>query len=77
MASASTIMMATSSVPSALVTIRPATAMSNTAFSSWEYLGKQTHWPSISAMRTPPMGPLKGAPESVVDAEAALIAKVL
>ena len=39
--SASTIMMATSSVPSALVTIRPATAMSNTAFSNWSTWGSR------------------------------------
>ncbi|COX06145.1 Uncharacterised protein [Mycobacterium tuberculosis] len=69
MASASTIMMATS--PS---TIRPATTMSNTARSIWSTVGKPTQVPSMSATRTPPMGPENGRPPSWVDADAALIA---
>ena len=40
-ASASTIMIATSP----LSVTRPATTMSNTAFSSWLCDGKATHWP--------------------------------
>jgi hypothetical protein len=32
-----------------------------------EWLGKATHWPSISATRTPPIGPLNGRPEIWVD----------
>ncbi len=69
-ASASTIMIATS--PSSRV--RPATTMSKTASSSSVCVGKATHWPRISATRTPPIGPEKGRPASCVDAEAALIA---
>ena len=73
-ASASTIMIATAVLPSAAVTTRPATTMSNTARSSSECRGKPTHWPSISATRTPPIGPEKGRPEIWVDSEAPLIA---
>ena len=69
-ASASTIMIATS--PSA--TTRPATTMSNTAVSSCSTVGNATHWPLISATRTPPTGPENGSPAIWVDAEAALIA---
>ena len=81
-ASASTIMIATSEPPSLVLTTRPATAMSNTAFSSWECLGNAIHWwePfswAMSAMRTPPTGPWKGSPDRVVDMDAALIATVL
>ena len=54
--------------------IRPATTMSNTARSSSLCRGKATHWPSTSATRTPPIGPLNGRPDSFVDIEAALIA---
>ena len=68
--SASTIAMATS--PAAV--IRPATTMSNVAFSSWSTSGNPTQRPSISATRTPPIGPLNGRPASWVDSEAALIA---
>ena len=67
--SASTIMIATSSPA-----MRPATTMSNTAFSSWLCVGKPTHWPSIRATRVAPTGPVNGRPEICVDAEAALIA---
>ena len=70
MASASTIMIATSPVS----VTRPATTMSKTASSSWLWLGKATHWPSMRATRTPPTGPENGRPESWVDIEAALIA---
>ena len=69
-ASASTIMMATSPVS----VTRPATTMSKTASSSWECVGNATHWPSMSATRTPPTGPENGRPESWVDSDAALIA---
>ena len=69
-ASASTIMIATS--PSGRR--RPATTMSKTADSSCEWLGKATHWPSMSATRTPPTGPENGRTESWVDSDAALIA---
>ena len=69
-ASASTIMIATSSA----VALRPATTMSNTALSSCSTVGNATHWPSISATRTPPTGPENGMPEIWVDADAALIA---
>ncbi len=69
-ASASTIMIATS--PESVT--RPATTMSNTAFSSWLWLGNATHWPSMSATRTPPTGPENGRPESCVEIDAALIA---
>ncbi len=72
--SASTIMMATSSEPSEFLTVRPATTMSKTERSASEKFGKATHWPSMSATRTPPIGPEKGRPEICVDAEAALIA---
>ena len=68
-ASASTIMMATSSA-----VLRPATTMSNTAFSSCSTVGNATQVPSISATRTPPTGPENGIPEICVDADAALIA---
>ncbi len=69
-ASASTIMIATS--PSG--SVRPATTMSKTASSSSLWVGKATHWPLISATRTPPIGPENGRPASWVDAEAALMA---
>ena len=69
-ASASTIMMATSPVS----VTRPATTMSKTASSSWLWVGKATHWPSMRATRTPPTGPENGRPESWVDSDAALIA---
>ncbi len=69
-ASASTIMIATS--PSGRV--RPATTMSKTADSSSLWVGKATHWPLISATRTPPIGPENGRPASWVEAEAALMA---
>ena len=68
--SASTIMIATS--PSS--STRPATTMSKVASSSCEWVGKPTHWPLISATRTPPIGPENGSPASWVDSEAALIA---
>ena len=48
--------------------------MLNTAFSISECRGNATHWSSISATRTPPIGPEKGKPESWVDIEEALIA---
>ncbi len=48
--------------------------MSNTAPSSCSTVGNATHWPSISATRTPPTGPENGRPEIWVDADAALIA---
>ena len=69
-ASASTIMIATSPVS----VTRPATTMSKTASSSWPWVGNATHWPSMSATRTPPTGPENGRPESWVDSDAALIA---
>ena len=47
-ASASTIMIATSPVS----VTRPATTMSKTAFSSWLWVGNATQWPSIRATRT-------------------------
>jgi hypothetical protein len=75
-ASASTIMIAMSSAPSSVTTLRPATAMSNTACSSCDCFGNATHWPSIRAMRTPPIGPENGRPPICVDALAALIASV-
>ena len=69
-ASASTIMIATSSSGRT----RPATTMSNVArVSSW-WVGKATHWPSMCATRVAPTGPLKGSPASWVLALAALIA---
>ncbi|SKW16291.1 Uncharacterised protein [Mycobacteroides abscessus subsp. massiliense] len=68
-ASASTIMIATSSA-----VLRPATTMSNTAVSSCSIVGNATHWPSIRATRTPPTGPVKGSPAICVDADAALMA---
>ena len=68
--SASTIMMATS--PSS--STRPATTMSKVACASCSWAGKATHWPLISATRTPPMGPENGRPASWVDMDAALIA---
>ena len=52
-ASASTIMIATSSPA-----IRPATTMSKTAFSSWVWVGNATHWPSIE--RDPDAGDRAG-----------------
>ena len=69
MASASTIMIATSSP-----TTRPATTMSKTAVSSCSWVGKATHWSSMSATRVAPIGPLNGSPASWVDADAALMA---
>ena len=48
--------------------------MSKVASSSCGWVGKPTHWPLISATRTPPIGPEKGRPDSCVDSEAALIA---
>ena len=48
--------------------------MSKTASSSSVWVGKATHWPSIRATRTPPIGPENGRPASCVDSEAALIA---
>ena len=68
--SASTIMIATS--PSS--STRPATTMSKVASSSSLCVGKATHWPLISATRTPPIGPENGSPASWVDIDAALIA---
>ncbi len=55
-------------------TMRPATTMLKTARSRSEYFGNATHWPSISATRTPATGPENGRPEICVDADAALIA---
>ncbi len=69
-ASASTIMIATSPSGSA----RPATTMSNVARASSSCVGKATHWPSTCATRVAPTGPEYGRPESFVDIEAALIA---
>ena len=69
-ASASTIMIATSPRSST----RPATTMSNVARSSSAWVGNATHWPSMSATRVAPIGPLNGRPEICVDADAALIA---
>jgi len=69
-ASASTIMMATS--PSSAT--RPATTMSNTAVSSSVCVGKATHSPSTRAIRVAPIGPSNGSPDSWVDIDAALIA---
>ena len=71
--SASTIMMATSP-PSSAGSTRPATTMSKVACASCSCVGKATHWPLISATRTPPMGPENGRPASWVDMDAALIA---
>jgi hypothetical protein len=68
-ASASTIMIATS-----FPTTRPATTMSKTERSSSLCRGKATHWPSMSATRTPPIGPLNGRPASWVDIDAPLMA---
>ncbi|SKF65694.1 Uncharacterised protein [Mycobacteroides abscessus subsp. abscessus] len=48
--------------------------MSKTESSDCSTVGKATHWPSIRAIRTPPMGPEKGRPASCVDMEAALMA---
>ncbi len=48
--------------------------MSKTARSSSEWRGNATHWPSIRATRTAPIGPENGIPESWVDIEAPLIA---
>ncbi len=80
-ASASTIMIATSALSRLpATTMRPATTMSNTAFSSCSTVGKATHWPALlssdvmSATRTPPTGPENGSPAICVDADAALIA---
>ena len=73
-ASASTIMIATSSAPFSPGTTRPATTMSKTARSSSLWRGNATHWPSMRATRTPPIGPLNGRPASWVDIDAPLIA---
>ena len=79
-ASASTIMIATSSLPSASVMTRPATMRSKTASSSCETVGNAIHWsalspwPGMSARRTPAIGPENGRPEICVDSDAALIA---
>ncbi len=73
-ASASTIMIATSPSFPSPDTTRPATTMSNTARSSCSTVGNATQVPSISATRTPPTGPENGRPDSWVDAEAALMA---
>ena len=51
-------------------TTRPATTMSKTARSSSLCVGNATHWPSIRATRTPPIGPLNGSPASWVDIDA-------
>ena len=48
--------------------------MSKTERSASEKLGNATHWPSMSATRTPPTGPENGRPEIWVDADAALMA---
>src|SRR5665213_1892600 len=72
--SASTIMIATSSTPSLLVTTRPATTMSNTERPLSVKLGKAIQLPSISETRVAPIGPLNGSPEICVDADAALMA---
>ncbi len=72
-ASASTIMIATSSLPAASVTTRPATMRSKTASSSCLAVGNATHWsacspwPGMSARRTPAIGPENGRPEICVD----------
>ena len=55
-------------------TTRPATTISNTARSRSLQRGKATHWPSMSARRTPDTGPENGRPEIIVDAEAAFSA---
>ena len=68
-ASASTIMIATSSPA-----IRPATTMSKTADSSCSWVGNATHWSSMRATRVAPIGPVNGRPDSWVDTDAALIA---
>ena len=70
-ASASTIMIATS--PASVT--RPATVRSKTACSSCSTFGNATHWPSMSARRTPAIGPENGTPESWLEADAALIAR--
>ena len=61
-------------IATSLPTTRPATTMSKTASSSWLCVGNATHWPLISATRTPPIGPENGKPASCVDIDAALIA---
>ena len=48
--------------------------MSKVARSSSAWVGKATHWPLISATRTPPIGPENGSPASWVDSDAALMA---
>ena len=70
-ASASTIMIATSPSGNTL----PATTMSNTASCKSGHLGNATQCPSISATRTPPIGPENGNPANCVEADAALIAR--
>ncbi len=49
--------------------------MSNVARARSSYRGKATHWPSMSAMRTPATGPENGRPEICVEIDAALIAR--
>ena len=75
MASASTIMIATSSPSLASASTRPATVRSKTAWLSCSTFGNAIHWPSISARRTPAIGPENGTPDSWLDADAALIAR--
>ena len=70
--SASTIMMATS--PSSQGAPGPRPPCRRWPRASWSCVGKATHWPLISATRTPPMGPENGRPASWVDMDAALIA---
>ena len=48
--------------------------MSKTERSCSLWCGKATHWPSIRATRTAPIGPLNGRPDSWVDIDAALMA---
>jgi hypothetical protein len=54
---------------------RPATTMSKAARSSSLWVGNATHWLSIRATLTPPIGPAKGTPAIWVDIDAALIAQ--
>ena len=48
--------------------------MSKTALLELLCVGNATHWPSMSATRMAPIGPLNGRPASWVDTDAALIA---
>ena len=67
---ASTIMMAISPFTS-----RPATTIGKVESSCSSKVGYGIHSPSVEyARRTPPMGPSKGRPVSISDAEAALMA---